>query len=191
MATYIAIYKYTIEFNILNVFFCRRGLAIETPRLSKRLDLAVLGLCRVPIQYLAWLPPGWNKPWYWEEPVEKLSKKFRSTWMSQEDSKWFITYLWMEYIGAITQLPTIYYLLGTSKYPLVNWHSNGISPSWVGSTSSKGPLSIAYVSLLECIPWEENKVLQCFWKFLKYNSNRRHDKLAAQRVYRGLQYLIM
>ena len=54
--TYIAIYSifiYTIEFNILNVFFCRRGLAIETPRLSKRLDLAVLGLCRVPIQYLA------------------------------------------------------------------------------------------------------------------------------------------
>ena len=29
------------------------------------------------------------------------------------------------------------------KYPLVNWHSNGISPFSIGNTSSKGPFSIA------------------------------------------------
>ena len=28
-------------------------------------------------------------------------------------------------------------------YPLVNYHSNGISPSLIGNTSSKGPFSIA------------------------------------------------
>ncbi len=29
------------------------------------------------------------------------------------------------------------------KYPLVNWHSNGTSPVYVGNTSSNGPFSIA------------------------------------------------
>ena len=30
-----------------------------------------------------------------------------------------------------------------ASYPLVNWHSNGISPFLIGNTSSKGPFSIA------------------------------------------------
>ena len=33
------------------------------------------------------------------------------------------------------------------NYPLVNWHSNGISPFLIGNTSSKGPCSIA---MLDC-----------------------------------------
>ena len=38
-----------------------------------------------------------------------------------------------------------------NDYPLVNQHSNGISPCLIGNTSSKGPFSIIYyLSLPEC-----------------------------------------
>ena len=39
-------------------------------------------------------------------------------------------------------------------YPLVNKHSNGISPSLIGNTSSKGPFSIAMLDY-RSVTWEK------------------------------------
>ena len=38
-------------------------------------------------------------------------------------------------------------------YPLVNEHSNGISPSLIGTTSSKGPFSIAMLDYRSVMPF--------------------------------------